>query len=110
MLVNIMMFLWALLIIPFLVGMYVKQDKTIIKIMLYTRIIYLIVLVGDIMRILRNFKTNPVIDTLSFFATVIAISFIDISYQRKIQGNFKPYLIWITIISIIISIFCLFLI
>lgn len=110
MLIKIMICLWSLLIIPFLFGMYVKQDKTIIKIMLYTRILYLLVLVGDIILIIRNFNTNPWIDILSFFATVIAISFIDISYQRKIQGNFRPYLIWITIISIITSIFCLFLI
>ncbi|WP_429971025.1 YisL family protein [Fructilactobacillus sp. Tb1] len=108
MLVNIMMGLWVLLIIPFLFGMYEKQDKTIIKIMLYTRILYLLVLVGDIMLIIRNFKTNPIIDILSFLATVVAISFIDISYQRKIQGNFRPYLIWVTLISIIISITCLF--
>ena len=59
MLVN-MMFLWALLIIPFLVGMYVKQDKTIINYALYQNYIFNR-FSWNIMLILRNFKTNPVV-------------------------------------------------
>ncbi|WP_413627200.1 DUF1516 family protein [Fructilactobacillus vespulae] len=110
MLINLIIFLWILLIVNFIWGIKQTKDKSIVKLMMMGRAIYFLILIGEVILIIRNFTSNPALDLASFSLTVSSISFVDIIYQRKLQGNLKLYLIFIAIFFILVSIISLFLI
>ncbi|CAM2771539.1 DUF1516 family protein [Fructilactobacillus fructivorans] len=108
MLIYIITFLWILLLISLTIGITRKQDKQIIKGVIYTRAFYILLLIAEVIFTINHFNEHRYLVFLSFVMTIVAISFIDICYQRKIQGNLKTYIILLTLISILASVGLLF--
>ncbi|EKK20656.1 hypothetical protein B808_888 [Fructilactobacillus florum 8D] len=103
MLVNILRLSWFLLAVAFLVGITNQQDKKIVKALIYSRISYLVVLSLEVILTIRCFTTQPVLATVNFLLVICTISFVDIAYQRKIQGTGDRIIPIITIMLMIAS-------
>ncbi|WP_078775152.1 DUF1516 family protein [Fructilactobacillus lindneri] len=108
MFIYLIIILWLLLIISLTIGVTRKQDKQIVKALMYTRALYFVLLMIEVVFSIQKFNQQPSLIIFSFIISIFAISFIDISFQRKIQGTLKLSIIWITIILIIIAIIILF--
>ncbi|WP_103422774.1 DUF1516 family protein [Fructilactobacillus lindneri] len=108
MFIYLIIILWLLLIISLTIGVTRKQDKQIVKALMYTRALYFVLLMIEVVFSIQKFNQQPSLIIFSFIISIFAISFIDISFQRKIHGTLKLSIIWITIILIIIAIIILF--
>ncbi|USS93807.1 DUF1516 family protein [Fructilactobacillus ixorae] len=104
MLILLLLISWGLLLIATVWGILIHQDKQVVKALIICRCLYLVILVLEVLLGFQQFAHHPGLVSASFILTVVAVSLIDITFQRKFMGLLSIAVAGATLISIVIAI------
>ncbi|USS91207.1 DUF1516 family protein [Fructilactobacillus carniphilus] len=103
MLVPVILCAWLLLLASTCWGIFLHQDKQVVKALIISRGLYIIILILEVVLVLHHFNQQPWLAGANFVASVVAASLIDITFQRKFLGLLTRAIAIATIISIIVA-------
>ncbi|USS87620.1 YisL family protein [Fructilactobacillus hinvesii] len=105
MLILVILGAWLLLLGSTSCGILLHQDKQVVKALIISRGLYIMILILEVVLVLQHFNQHPWLALANFLVTIVAVSLIDITFQRKFLGMLSHTIALATIISIIVAIF-----